>query len=90
MIARWLFCDTYPIKITHSEADSKCYNDRLNSVQLYSASSITAEFISSFLDEVIATLGEGAFGKVVECIDHHMYVSCFLKSITNWNVFIWW
>ncbi|XP_062976880.1 dual specificity protein kinase CLK4 isoform X4 [Elgaria multicarinata webbii] len=23
-------------------------------------------------DEIIATLGEGAFGKVVECIDHHM------------------
>lgn len=25
---------------------------------------------SSFLDEIVDTLGEGAFGKVVECIDH--------------------
>lgn len=29
-----------------------------------------SEMCFSFLDEVVDTLGEGAFGKVVECIDH--------------------
>lgn len=28
------------------------------------------EFYFSLLDEIVDTLGEGAFGKVVECIDH--------------------
>lgn len=42
----------------------------LNNVNLCSATSIKA--LVYFLDEIISTLGEGAFGKVVECIDHHM------------------
>lgn len=29
-----------------------------------------AEIYFSLLDEIVDTLGEGAFGKVVECIDH--------------------
>ena len=28
------------------------------------------ELYFSLLDEIVDTLGEGAFGKVVECIDH--------------------
>lgn len=28
------------------------------------------EMYLSLLDEIVETLGEGAFGKVVECIDH--------------------
>lgn len=37
--------------------------------KLFSLLGIT-EFYFSLLDEIVDTLGEGAFGKVVECIDH--------------------
>lgn len=30
---------------------------------------------ASCADEIVGTLGEGTFGKVVECIDHHRLVS---------------
>lgn len=34
-----------------------------------------SNLMSSFpVDEIVSTLGEGAFGKVVECLDHSKYV----------------
>lgn len=31
----------------------------------------------SLPDEIISTLGEGTFGRVVQCIDHRRYVCCW-------------
>ena len=33
------------------------------------------------VDEIVCTLGEGAFGKVVECIDHSKYENIPYSSI---------
>lgn len=35
------------------------------------------------VDEIVCTLGEGAFGKVVECIDHSKYENIPYSSIKN-------
>lgn len=48
----------------------------------YVAAGSDSSFIFYFLDEIVSTLGEGTFGKVVQVRDNQRLVRCLLLPIS--------